>query len=634
MSSHSCYIIALLLRLRNLSLFVFFFFPILSFGQFQFEDEPSEEFKLSENLPSLISPDHTAFGFLKKLSNGRLLHIFRSDSGITGNHVGVNGTIVKRFSDDDGVTWTTPEVIYKDEYDDRNFTGGILDDGEIVLFFGRYKMSGTWTGEFIDVNYLSSTDNGITWSDRKELFSGNKFVCLYNIFKIPGLDGYFAASYYNYLVEIRHSDDGHNWDSVYYKWDYNVNKELNIVEPVFIPLENGKIIGLFRVENTAIHQTISEDYGKTWSLPVPTNLAKGSFCSYPNGFYDPEIGKFFAIVSDRRGSTYDDKNNLSGSWVYCQNINDVFLNPQGYSKPSFIKRARPDIFRFLGYPITAKTNDSTYICLYNDCYKKQNNLEDAEYYQFYIHLDKTIYQKDQSIELDTSVALEYNNPMIFNGAKSSSHLPVDIHSSDSSIAYFENGKIIPVKPGNCIFTAYQPGNNLFRPAKPLTMPVFVDKASQLINVEMPYELFIDNTFVPVDISTTSNLKTSIYVSDTTILNIINDSIQIVGSGLCTIRFEQSGNDFYYPAPFVTESITIHKLPQTKISDTTITSFYKAPDIQLKARASSGLLFRYISSDTNVVKVYDSLLKIVDVGLCAITAFQDLSLIHISEPTRR
>jgi len=68
------------------------------------------------------------------------LHLFRLDPGYFGNHVGNNGGIGKRISKDNGKTWSAPEVIYNDQYDNRFSTAYRLDNGDIIAFFIRRKI--------------------------------------------------------------------------------------------------------------------------------------------------------------------------------------------------------------------------------------------------------------------------------------------------------------------------------------------------------------------------------------------------------------------------------------------------------------------------------------------------------------
>ncbi len=342
---------------------------------------------LQKPTPSLVGNDHTFSGSLLRLNDGKLIHIFRLDTGINSNHVGNQAAIAKRISNNNGKTWSKPQIIYNDEYDDRVSSANLLDNGSIIVFFFRYRTFEQWSGYTVDNNYIISKNNGKTWSKRFVIDSATTSTCFMSIFKIKGIKGYFVPTYGNNYIDIRYSRNGTKWNTVYCKWDYREDCSLDVSEPCFVSCGKGKIIGLFRVENKPIHQVVSLDYGKTWTKPKPTSLANGFFCPYPYMFYDNKLKKLFTIVTDRRGGSYSEKNKESGLWVYVDNADKVMNNPKSYSLSRFVNRPDPNIFRFLGYPASVKVSKSTYLIVFSDSYKRnENQLENADYYQCYFTL--------------------------------------------------------------------------------------------------------------------------------------------------------------------------------------------------------------------------------------------------------
>ena len=113
-----------------------------------------------------VNEDHVSEGVMVTLSNGDILNFYRNDPQKKGNHIGNHGKIVKRRSSDGGETWQNEVIIFSDEYDDRNIRGGITDEGYIVLFFRRFNAENRDT---IDINYIISYDNGVSWTERKVL---------------------------------------------------------------------------------------------------------------------------------------------------------------------------------------------------------------------------------------------------------------------------------------------------------------------------------------------------------------------------------------------------------------------------------------------------------------------------------
>jgi len=583
----------------------------------------NNDFNVTPNSGSLNSIDHTFTGFTKKLSNGRLIHLFRLDPGDNGNHVGNMGGIAQRFSDDNGLTWSMPEIIYKDEYDDRIGSGGILDNGEIVVFFGRYQCTSIWGGYYIDMNFISSSDNGASWSSRNFIENVDKSALMYDIFKIPGESGYFASSYGGYYADIRHSDDGHNWDSVYHAWDYRSTQELYIGEQIFATIGNGKIIGLFRVDKVGIYQTVSGDNGRTWSKLEPTNLANGYACSLPYQVYDEKLNKIYTIVCDRRGTDYDLNNFNSGIWIYCNDPEVLFNDAKGYSNCRFVPRGNPNLFRFLGYPYAAKTNDSTYVVLYSDCYKKPNNLEEADFFQFSINISKDVYilKLDQSISVNPIQELPYDMNNFEIGALSSSSLPISYTSSNESIIKIINGKIQPIGIGTANITIQQNGDNIYKPATPITFPVTIKKANQTIDFHPPPTVKYGDPDIFISANVSSSLPYFLHSSDTSVAKIELGKVKIVGCGKCFITIEQSGNEFYNPATSIAQTLIVEKQDQNIDFFLPSKVFANQPNIDLKEHSSSNLPVEIISSDTTIAKYVNGKLNIIGSGTCIITAQQ-------------
>jgi len=579
------------------------------------------DISLTPSVPSLVGNDHTFLSYVAKLKTGRILHIFRLDPGISGNHVGNGGTIVKRYSDDDGKTWTSPVTIYKDSLDDRVFSGGVLDNGNIVIFFGRYKTINIWGGSYIDYNLISSSDNGETWSKRVTLSSINGLQS--GIFKIDTIPGYFSTTYNNNFADIRYSPDGYNWDSVYYKWDYTKTKQFNLYEPTITSVGDGRLIALFRQENNPLYQSVSSDYGRTWTMPDTTSIANYYYCVAPFNLYDSKLKKLITITSDRRGGSYSELNKNSGLWVYCNNPDSVFDNPNGYDNPHFINRSNHNTFRLLGYPSVTKLNDFTFLVIYSDDYKKSNDLENADFYQFQIKIDKDVYLQriTQVITFDNIPKLNHSSPIYKLKATASSGLPVSFKSSDTLIAKIVNGKLQIINPGSCIIYAMQNGNSKYFPAKTIERRIIIDKASQTISFNAIPNLKFGSPACKLSANSSSSLPVTFVSSDTLVAEVENDSIKIVGAGTCVITAIQSGNNKYKSISY-SQSLTVDKAPQTITFDRISQRLLINDTLLINAFASSGLAVSFYSSDTNVIRIVNGKFVTVNIGTCVIGAYQN------------
>ena len=532
--------------------FILFLFFIFSF---QFEYAQSQfDFTISPVTPSLIGNDHMFLGFLTKLKTGKIIHIFRLDTGLLSSHVGNTGCIAERFSDDDGLTWSNPQVIYNDSCDDRVSSGGLLDNGDIVVFFGRANATGAWTATYLDYNLISSSDNGKTWSKRVTLSHVTGLQSA--IFKIPSKKGYFSASYNHNYADLRYSSDGYNWDSVYSKWDYTNSQLYDLHEPTVSYIGDGKLIALFRQENKTLYQSVSSDFGLTWTEPSITSIANNKYCVALLNFYDDAIGKLITITTDRRGFNYGTSNKNSGIWIYCDNPETVFNNPLAYVDPLFKNRVLISSFRFLGYPVSTKLNDSTYLVIYSENKRKSDTLENANFYQFQIKLNKKLYikRKTQTIQFDSIPFLYFNTLNYKLNSSSSSSLPVTYTTNDTLIAKIENGYLRIMGVGSFTIYAQQQGNDYFFPSEIKSQIVTVYKANQEIVFNDISDNFRINDTISVD--ATSGLPVNLSVSDTTVSCIKDGKILLIGKGKCDIIANQYGDCHFLNAPTVIKTIEI------------------------------------------------------------------------------
>jgi hypothetical protein len=344
---------------------------------------------VSDIIPSLNTPDHTSEGFLASFSNGTIIHIFRLDSGINGSHIGNTGRISKRISNDYGKTWTAPVTIYDDGFDDRNVRGGLTDDGKLIVFFRRFNATNLSP---VDLNYIISTDLGITWSAKKQIDISN--FPLYTT--ESWVDNFVKLSANEYLLpihglgycEFRKFSTG-NTDINFLPFksiiDTTVSKLIGIDEPYCCKNSDNKLICLFRDESSSTsrinyYQSVSSDLGVTWSIPVRTKIGAPFFCPSPLIFYDSSIANnTFVIATDRRIS--DDYN--SKVWIYNDSFDNFFNMTNKDNLILNINRPKPSSYMFYGYPIFTKMKNNKYLVIITESMFDGVN-EDADFYQFEI----------------------------------------------------------------------------------------------------------------------------------------------------------------------------------------------------------------------------------------------------------
>jgi Leucine-rich repeat (LRR) protein len=137
---------------------------------------------------------------------------------------------------------------------------------------------------------------------------------------------------------------------------------------------------------------------------------------------------------------------------------------------------------------------------------------------------------------------------------------------------------------------------------------------------------LDNkTFGDADFGLTatasSGLDVSYTSSDLTVATIDGIMVTIVGAGTTTITASQAGDDSYYAATDVQQTLTVEKAAQTITFGALENKTFGDADFDLTATASSGLDVSYTSSDLTVATIDGNTVIIVGAGTTTITASQ-------------
>lgn len=313
----------------------------------------------------------------------------RIDSTAAGHHVGNNSYIGKRVSLDGGITWSEPELIFGDQYDDRNVVGGLTNDDRIILFFRRYNAS---NGQSVDFRVMWSDDEGQSWDMDTVDISPAIVSTTHHLIYVEGR-GYMQAFFSDDYADVRFSADALTWDSITWAWDYRQSHAFDISELSLAYAGGGKMIGIIRDNSYgSFYHVSSSDTGRTWTEPVRSNIAAPWFCPAPLIFYDQQDDSLYVITTDRRSENSQPAED-SQIWIYRNHVDEVLNDPLNFNLIHQYDRPDPNWYRFYGYPSYCKKNNGNYLVIFSESLKI-GSLEDADLYQFEMIRNTTSNQLD------------------------------------------------------------------------------------------------------------------------------------------------------------------------------------------------------------------------------------------------
>jgi hypothetical protein len=210
---------------------------------------------------------YQAFPDICRLKNGDLLCVFYAGYG----HVSLpkegwprGGRICCVRSSDEGVTWTTPRVLFDGPLDDRDPHIAQMRDGTVICSFFTYRRTQSET--LCDTCLVASSDGGATWEQEcrvvapgwpssapvRELPDGTRIL---GVYREDGPTAYGGL--------IRSTDGGKNWCA-----PIPIGKDSGVrldAETDFVLLKDGTLYAALRGDKVDMHYATSRDLGLTWS---------------------------------------------------------------------------------------------------------------------------------------------------------------------------------------------------------------------------------------------------------------------------------------------------------------------------------------------------------------------------------
>lgn len=215
-------------------------------------------------LPVFHSNDNHAANLLE-LDNGDLLCVWFSGSG-EGNP---DTNIVMSRLPAGSNHWLAPVQLSNDpERSEQNPVLFQAPNGKLWLFHTSNEPHNQKTSRIV---YRISEDRGETWSAVEVLSDGLGIFLRHPPLALKNGDWLLPAYYCrlegHYSVVLISSDEGATWT------EYEVPGSIHRVQMNVVELEEGKLYAMFRSRQAdRIYTSISGDYGKSWSVPVRSEL--------------------------------------------------------------------------------------------------------------------------------------------------------------------------------------------------------------------------------------------------------------------------------------------------------------------------------------------------------------------------
>jgi hypothetical protein len=202
---------------------------------------------------------------------------------------------------------------------------------------------------------------------------------------------------------------------------------------------------------------------------------------------------------------------------------------------------------------------------------------------------------------------------------SNKNLTITYTSSDASIASIESNAVTIHHPGTVTITASQAGDAYYLAAESVSQPLTIHKANQSINLPALESRPYGSADFELPAQTDKGV-TIVYESSNPMVATVNGNIvHITGAGTTEISASQAGNEYYNPAPIVSQTLTITKASQTITFPEFGECVYGQAPFTLNAKVNSDVEIEYESSDYSVAQINGNQLAIVGAGQCYITA---------------
>ncbi|WP_240914796.1 sialidase family protein [Roseimicrobium sp. ORNL1] len=224
-------------------------------------------------------------GSFATLASGRIIFCYTQFYGGAADESPAR--IVQIHSDDQGRTWSEPQVVVENTAGNNVMSVSLLrlQDGRLAMF---YCIKNSWLD--CRPHMRVSTDEAASWSEPKLLLQAPGYFVLNNDRVIQTSKGriILPLGYHRSRLSDPHSsksfdaraitmwiysdDAGQTWQEAANWWAIPVASGSGLQEPGVVELPDGTLMGWSRTDQGAQYGFTSTDGGRTWSAPVLTEM--------------------------------------------------------------------------------------------------------------------------------------------------------------------------------------------------------------------------------------------------------------------------------------------------------------------------------------------------------------------------
>lgn len=251
-------------------------------------------------------------GSFATLASGRIVFCYSQFYGGAADESPAR--IVRIHSDDEGRTWSEPQVLVE-----KQGSGNVMSVSLLRLASGKLAMFYCVKNSWIDCrpHLRVSTDEGATWTEPKLVLAAPGYFVMNNdrvvqtskgrliiplaFHRSRGTDPDSSKSWDARAITmwIYSDDEGATWKEASTWWAMPVRSGSGLQEPGVVELADGSLFSWSRTDQGAQYGFASNDGGNTWTAPTPTELLS------PNGPASikrlPGSNDLLALFNDHSG---------------------------------------------------------------------------------------------------------------------------------------------------------------------------------------------------------------------------------------------------------------------------------------------------------------------------------------------